>query len=199
MSTKMIVGLGNPGSKYLWTRHNAGFMVLDRLSQISGIPVTKKRYSGYYGEGNWKNDRLLLLKPQTFMNLSGQSVSEALRFHKLELKDLLVIHDDLDIPYGRVKVKEGGGHAGHNGLRSLVSELGGGGFMRVRVGIGRPLFGDAADYVLSNFSKDELAVLPHMIEGIIDLLVLYLRDGLGKAMSIYNNRNLLDNAEEQSV
>jgi PTH1 family peptidyl-tRNA hydrolase len=198
MSTKLIVGLGNPGSKYQWTRHNAGFMVLDRLSHVSGIPVTKKRFSGFYGEGSWKNERLLLLKPQTFMNLSGQSVAEALRFHKIDLQNLLVIHDDLDIPYGRVKLKEGGGHAGHNGLRSLVSELGGGGFIRIRVGIGRPRFGDAADYVLSNFTKDELVVLPQMVDEIIDLLDLYLMEGLGKAKSVYNNRDLLDITEDSS-
>jgi PTH1 family peptidyl-tRNA hydrolase len=131
MSITLIVGLGNPGLKYQWTRHNAGFMVLDRLSDLAGIPVARKRYSGLYGEGSWNGAHLLLLKPQTFMNLSGRSVSEAMRFHKLSFKDLVVIHDDLDIPFGSVKLKEGGGHAGHNGLRSLVSELGGGGFVRV--------------------------------------------------------------------
>ncbi len=191
MTTKLIVGLGNPGSKYQWTRHNAGFMVLDRLSHVSGIPVNRKRYSGFYGEGDWNNEHLLLLKPQTFMNLSGRSVSEALRFHKLSLKDLMVIHDDLDIPFGRVKVKEGGGHGGHNGLRSLVSELGSGGFARVRVGIGRPEHGDVVNYVLSSFEKDELAQVPQLVDNIIDLLVVYVREGLGKAMSFYNNRDLL--------
>lgn len=191
----MIVGLGNPGPKYQWTRHNAGFMVLDELSRASGIPVTKKRFSGFYGEGNWKNTRLLLLKPQTFMNLSGQSVAEAMRFHKLGPRDLLVIHDDLDIPFGRVKLKDGGGHAGHNGLRSLISDLGGGDFIRVRVGIGRPRFGDAADYVLSPFSNDERAALPSLVEGIVDLLDLCFREGLGKAMSFYNNRELFNAGE----
>src|SRR6202007_1523719 len=127
--------LGNPGSKYQWTRHNAGFMVLDRFAQLAGISVTKKNFSGLYGEGTFRGERLLLLKPQTFMNLSGRSVAEALRFHKLSLQDLIVIHDDLDIPFGRVKLKEGGGHAGHNGLRSLMQELGNGQFVRLRVGI----------------------------------------------------------------
>jgi PTH1 family peptidyl-tRNA hydrolase len=191
MTTKLIVGLGNPGSKYQWTRHNAGFMVLDRLSDLAGIPITRKRYSGLYGEGSWHGEHLLLLKPQTFMNLSGRSVSEAMRFHKLSLKDLVVIHDDLDIAFGSVKLKEGGGHAGHNGLRSLASELGCGGFVRVRVGIGRPRFGDAADYVLSNFAKDELSQLPHLVDNIVDLLALYINEGLGKAMTLYNNRDLL--------
>lgn len=192
MATKLIVGLGNPGQKYQWTRHNAGFMVLDRLSAVSGINISRKKYSGFYGEGDWKGEHILLLKPQTFMNLSGQSVSEALRFHKLSLRDLVVIHDDLDIPFGRVKLKEGGGHAGHNGLRSLVEQLGGGGFTRVRVGIGRPSHGDAADYVLSNFAKSELAQLPMLVDNIVDLLDLYINEGMSKAMSLYNSRELLD-------
>jgi PTH1 family peptidyl-tRNA hydrolase len=195
MATKLIVGLGNPGLKYQWTRHNAGFMVLDRLSVVSGISVTRKKFSGLYGEGDWNGEHVLLLKPQTFMNLSGQSVSHALHFHKLSIRDLVVIHDDLDIPFGRAKLKEGGGHAGHNGLRSLVSELGGGGFVRVRVGIGRPLHGEAADYVLGNFARSELALLPNLIDNIVDLLALYIREGMSKTMSLYNKRDLL--AEQQ--
>ncbi len=191
MAAKLIAGLGNPGSKYLWTRHNAGFMVLDRLSQRADIPVTRKTFSGLFGEGNYEGERLLLLKPQTFMNLSGRSVNPALHFHRLSLKDLFVIHDDLDIPFGQVKLKEGGGHAGHNGLRSLMQELGSGEFVRVRVGIGRPVRGDAADYVLSPFSREETVQLPRLLDGIVDLLELLLREGMPKAMSLYNNRNLV--------
>lgn len=191
MATKLLVGLGNPGSKYLWTRHNAGFMVLDRLSALAGIPITRKSFSGLSGEGSFQGERLLLLKPQTFMNLSGRSVSEALHFHKLSLSDLIVVHDDLDIPFGRVKLKEGGGHGGHNGLRSLVQELGSGQFLRVRVGIGRPLHGDAANYVLSNFSQEETTGLPRLLDGIVDAMELLVREGLPKAMSLYNNKDLL--------
>ena len=154
MPTKLIVGLGNPGPKYSWTRHNAGFMVLDELARRAGIAVSRKTFSGFFGEGTYRGERLLLLKPQTFMNLSGRSVNPALHFHRLSLQDLIVIHDDLDIPFGRVKLKDGGGHAGHNGLRSLMQELGGGQFARIRVGVGRPLHGDAADYVLSPFTRD---------------------------------------------
>ncbi len=191
MATKLIVGLGNPGPKYLWTRHNAGFMVLDRLSHRTGIPITKKNFSGLSGEGNLLGERVLLLKPQTFMNLSGRSVSEALRFHKLSFSDLMVIHDDLDIPFGRMKVREGGGHGGHNGLRSLLQELGSAQFVRVRVGIGRPVHGDAADHVLSNFSPDEMAGLPHLLDGVVEGVEMFLREGLSKAMSLFNNRDLL--------
>ena len=191
MATKLIVGLGNPGPKYQWTRHNAGFMVLDRLSHRAGIPITRKTFSGLYGEGSYRDERLLLLKPQTFMNLSGRSVNPALHFHRLSLQDLIVIHDDLDIPFGQVKLKEGGGHAGHNGLRSMLQELGSGQFTRIRVGIGRPVLGDAADYVLSPFSRDEMGYLPPLLDGVVDLLELLLLEGIPKAMSLYNNKDLL--------
>jgi len=191
MAIKLIVGLGNPGPKYLWTRHNAGFIILDRFAHLAGIPVTKKSFAGLYGEGNWQGNRLLLLKPQTFMNLSGRSVAEALRFHKLFPADLIIIHDDLDIPFGQIKLKEGGGHGGHNGLRSLHQELGTGAYTRLRVGIGRPARGDMADYVLSNFAKDEMAALPPLVDGIVDGLEMFLSEGLPKTMSLYNNKDLL--------
>lgn len=191
MATKLIVGLGNPGPKYLWTRHNAGFMVLDRLAHAIGASVARKSFSGVFGEAAWHGERLLLLKPQTYMNLSGRSVAEALRFHKLPLTDTIVIHDDLDIPFGRVKVKEGGGHGGHNGLRSLVQELGGAGFVRVRVGIGRPVHGDVVNYVLTNFSQGEMADSAHLLDGTLDLLESLLTAGLPKTMSLYNNKDLL--------
>ena len=191
MSTKLIVGLGNPGPKYLWTRHNAGFIVLDRFAHLTGIPVAKKNFSGLCGEGSFRGNRLLLLKPQTFMNLSGRSVAEALRFHKLELSDLLIIHDELDILFGQIKFKEDGGHGGHNGLRSLHQTLGSGSYPRLRVGIGRPLHGDMADYVLTGFGRDETALLPQLVDGIVDALEMFIAEGLPKTMSIYNNRNLL--------
>lgn len=191
MATRLIIGLGNPGPKYQWTRHNAGFMVLDYLSRVMEVSVAKKSFSGLYGEGSWQGARLLLLKPQTFMNLSGRSAAEALRFHKLALSDLIVIHDDLDIPFGRVKIKEGGGHGGHNGLRSLMQELGGGGFVRVRIGVGRPVCGDAADHVLANFSSAEMASLPLLLGGAVDLLGELVRNGLPRTMSLYNNKDFL--------
>ena len=191
MAAHLIVGLGNPGPKYLWTRHNAGFIVLDRFANLNGIPIIKKSFDGLYGEGNLHGNRLLLLKPQTFMNLSGRSVAAALRFHKITPADLLIIHDDLDIPFGQIKLKEGGGHGGHNGLRSLHQELGTGDYTRLRVGIGRPSRGDMADYVLNNFAKSEMDSLPQLVDGVVDGLEMYLREGLPKTMSLYNNRDLL--------
>lgn len=186
MSAKLIVGLGNPGPQYSWTRHNAGFMVLDRLSRLSGIPVARKAFSGLAGDGNWEGERLYLLKPQTFMNLSGRSVAEALRFYKLSLSDLVVIHDDLDIPFGDVKLKQGGGHGGHNGLRSLAQELGSAEYARVRIGIGRPLHGDVVNYVLANFGREETDLLLSILDGALGALGMLLKEGMPKAMSICN-------------
>ncbi|GAM10109.1 peptidyl-tRNA hydrolase [Geobacter sp. OR-1] len=193
MSGKLLAGLGNPGAKYLWTRHNAGFMVLDRLANHAGTTVSKKAFAGLYGEASCWGERLHLLKPQTFMNLSGRSVSPALHYHKLTLDDLIVIHDDLDIPFGQIKLKKGGGHGGHNGLRSLMQELGSGEFTRIRVGIGRPGFGDCADYVLSPFSKAEMAGLPDLLDGIVAAIEMLIAEGLPKTMSIFNNKDLLAN------
>ena len=191
MAVRLIVGLGNPGPKYLWTRHNAGFIVLDRFAALAGIPVARKSFGGLYGEGDFRGNRLLLLKPQSYMNLSGRSVAEALRFHKLEPADIIAIHDDLDIPFGQIKCKADGGHGGHNGLRSLHQELGGGGYSRLRVGIGRPAHPDMADYVLTNFGKDEMTALPRLVDGVVDALEMLIAEGLPKTMSLFNNKILI--------
>ena len=191
MAVKLIVGLGNPGPKYSWTRHNAGFIVLDRFAHLNGIQVSRKNFGGLYGEGDFRGSRLLLLKPETYMNLSGRTVAEALRFHKIAPADIIVIHDELDIPFGQIKLKVDGGHGGHNGLRSLHQELGGGGYSRLRVGIGRPLHGNMADYVLTNFDKEEMASLPRLIDAAVEALEMMITEGLAKTMSLYNNKILV--------
>jgi PTH1 family peptidyl-tRNA hydrolase len=165
-------------------------MVLDRLSRLSGIAVARKAFSGLAGDGNWAGEGLYLLKPQTFMNLSGRSVAQAIRFYKLSLADLIVIHDDLDIPFGHVKLKEGGGHGGHNGLRSLAQELGSPDYLRIRVGIGRPLAGDVVNYVLASFAKQEMNALLEVLDGALDALEMLLKEGLPKAMSVFNGKKL---------
>ncbi|MHC1698406.1 MAG: aminoacyl-tRNA hydrolase [Geobacteraceae bacterium] len=191
MTVKLIVGLGNPGARYQWTRHNAGFMVLDRLSHLSGIPVTKKSSSGLSGEGFWLGQRLILLKPQTFMNLSGRSVAEVARFHKIPCEDIIVVHDDLDISFGRVRLKKGGGHGGHNGLRSIIADFGTRDFVRLRVGIGRPVRGDVVDYVLNPFSTTEMKDLAAVVDGAVEILESLFLDGIEKTMSLNNNRDFL--------
>lgn len=191
MSTYVIAGLGNPGPKYQWTRHNAGFLFLDRLAHLENLPVTRTSFSGLAGEWKHNDSRLILLKPQTFMNLSGRAVMQALQFYKLPLSQLIVAHDDLDLPFGTVRLKQGGGHGGHNGLRSIMEQLGKGEFTRLRIGIGRPPHGDTVNYVLGNIPPDEMEILPRVLDGGLEMLELMLDEGLPKAMSLYNNKNYL--------
>lgn len=192
MNTFVIVGLGNPGPKYQWTRHNAGFLFLDRLANLENLSINRKNFSGLTGEWNNDGNRLILLKPQTFMNLSGQAVMQALQFYKLPMSQLIVAHDELDLPFGTVRLKQGGGHGGHNGLRSIMEQLGKGDFIRLRIGIGRPLHGDTINYVLGNIPPDQMEDLPRVLDGGLDMLDMLLDEGLPKAMSLYNNRNFLE-------
>ena len=150
---QLWVGLGNPGANYAGNRHNIGFMALDRIAADHGFSPWRKRFQGLVAEGQIGDARLVLLKPATFMNLSGQSVAEAARFFKLETAALTVFHDELDLAPGKVRLKQGGGHAGHNGLRSIHAHLGDA-YGRLRLGIGHPGHKDAvADYVLHDFAK----------------------------------------------
>lgn len=165
---KLIVGLGNPGGKYARTRHNIGFMAVDRIAEDHGFAPWRSKFQGLVSEGRLGGARVWLLKPQTFMNLSGQSVGEALRFHKLGLEDLIVFHDELDLAPGKCRLKSGGGHAGHNGLRSVHQHLGEG-YDRVRLGIGHPGHKDrVAAYVLHEFAKADAGWLDDLMRGISD-------------------------------
>ena len=192
MSTYVIAGLGNPGPTYQWTRHNAGFLFLDRLAERENCPISRKSFSGLTGEWNFSGNRLILLKPQTFMNLSGKAVIQALQFYKLPPSNLIVVHDELDLPYGTVRFKQGGGHGGHNGLRSIMEQLGKGDFIRLRIGIGKPLYGDTTSHVLGAIPPDQMDLLPQVLEGACDMLKKMLAEGLLKAMSLYNSKNFLE-------
>ncbi|PCJ04289.1 MAG: aminoacyl-tRNA hydrolase [Rhodobacteraceae bacterium] len=165
---KLIVGLGNPGSKYARNRHNIGFMALDQIASDHGFSPWKSKFQAQICEGNLGGAKVLLLKPQTFMNLSGQSVGEAMRFYKLTVDDVTVLHDELDLAPGKCRVKQGGGHAGHNGLRSIHSHIGAD-YERVRLGIGHPGHKDAvAGYVLRDFPKADEGWLDNLMRGISD-------------------------------
>jgi len=192
MSTFVIAGLGNPGPQYQWTRHNAGFLFLDRLASGESICIARKTFSSLAGEWSYAGHRLILIKPQTFMNLSGRAVMQALQFHKLNLAQLIVVHDELDIPFGSVRLKQGGGHGGHNGLRSIMEQLGKGDFIRLRIGIGRPPHGDTTSYVLGNIPPDRMEQLPRILDGGLDIFKMLLNEGAPKAMSLNNNRNFLE-------
>lgn len=165
---KLFVGLGNPGPKYAGNRHNIGFMALDRLAEDHGFAPWRKKFQAQVSEGKFGSEKVVLLKPETFMNLSGQSVGEAMRFYKLDSTDVTVFHDELDLAPGKCRVKSGGGHAGHNGLRSIHQHLGPH-YDRVRLGIGHPGHKDAvAGYVLRDFAKADQDWLDDLIRGISD-------------------------------
>lgn len=188
----LVVGLGNPEKKYAKNRHNVGFMVLDALASDLGAPEWRDKWKG-------RTTRLpkeaagdvTLLEPMTFMNLSGESVQPAAAFLKTSPSEILVVHDELDLPFGDVRLKVGGGHAGHNGLRSMIECLGSPDFARLRVGIGRPppgFRGDVADWVLSNFDGVEAAELPDVIDRSKAAIRRVLKDGMTAAMNATNAR-----------
>jgi PTH1 family peptidyl-tRNA hydrolase len=186
----LVVGLGNPGKKYEKNRHNVGFMTVEHLARTHGIPDFKEKFSGVWTKGEVSVDNtrhaVALLKPGTFMNLSGDCVQPAAAFLKVEPKQILVVHDELDLPWRDVRLKIGGGHAGHNGLRSMIDRLGTPDFIRVRVGIGRPpagFRGDVADYVLQNFDSMETAELPEVIDRACAAIEAAIAKGAQAAMN----------------
>jgi PTH1 family peptidyl-tRNA hydrolase len=165
---KLFVGLGNPGTKYARNRHNIGFMAVDRIAEDHGFAPWRAKFQGQLSEGRLGRERVVLLKPETFMNLSGQSVGEAMRFYKLEPGDVTVFHDELDLAPGKLRLKQGGGHAGHNGLRSIHGHIGPD-YARVRLGIGHPGHKDrVAHYVLTDFAKADGDWLDDLLRGISD-------------------------------
>lgn len=180
---KLFVGLGNPGPKYAGNRHNIGFMALDRIAEDTGFGPWRSKFQGALSEGKIGGNKVILLKPETFMNLSGQAVGEAMRFYKLESTDITVFHDELDLAPGKCRVKSGGGHAGHNGLRSIHQHIGPH-YDRVRLGIGHPGHKDAvAGYVLRDFAKSDESWLDNLLRGISDGAAPLVAGDAGKFMN----------------
>ncbi len=191
MGMILVVGLGNPGDKYAGDRHNVGFMVADELARRCRADPFRSKFSGELARVRLAGRDGWLLKPMTYMNESGRCVGAAAGYYKIEPTDIVVIHDELDLPFGTVRLKKGGGHAGHNGLRSLVSHLGGPDFCRVRIGISRPgpqYQGDAADYVLSPFSAAERTKMPTTLRTAAQSVLDIAARGLQPAMKKYNTR-----------
>ncbi|MEL6799149.1 MAG: aminoacyl-tRNA hydrolase [Pseudomonadota bacterium] len=165
---RLFVGLGNPGAKYAQNRHNVGFMALDQIAGDHEFGPWRSKFQGQMAEGRLGPEKVVLLKPETFMNLSGQSVGEAMRFFKLTPADITVFHDEIDLAPGKLRVKAGGGHAGHNGLRSLHAHIGDA-YQRIRIGVGHPGHKDAVPaYVLRDFAKADQGWLDDMLRGIGD-------------------------------
>jgi len=182
----LVVGLGNPGARYARTRHNAGFDVVERLASRAGVSVERKLYGALVGEGAVGGQKVMFALPQQFMNVSGQPVASILGFYKIALSDVVVVHDDMDLPFGRLRVRAGGGHGGHNGIRD-IQRLCGNDFPRVRFGVGRPPEGwDPADYVLGTWSSEEAAGLAAAVDRAADAVESIVSVGIEAAMNRHN-------------
>lgn len=184
---KLIVGLGNPGKQYEHTRHNIGFAVIDELAERLGIPLDQAKFKGIYGYRLIEGEKVFLLKPLTYMNLSGESVIALMNFYQIEPEDLLVIYDDLDLPVGRIRLRQKGSAGGHNGIKSIISHLGTQEFNRIRVGINRPTGGmPVVDYVLGRFSKEEQETVKDAVAKSADACEEWIKKPFLQVMNIYN-------------
>ncbi|SHI96756.1 peptidyl-tRNA hydrolase [Geosporobacter subterraneus DSM 17957] len=182
----VIVGLGNPGRQYEGTRHNVGFEVIDLLSSRNQIPVNKIKFKALVGEGFIGNQKVLLVKPQTYMNLSGQSLLEIMNFYKLDSQQIIVVYDDIDIETGKLRIRAKGSAGTHNGMRSIIYEIQTDDFPRVRIGIGKPRFGDLADYVLGRLVKEERELVSIALRDAAEAVEVFVKQDIQTAMNQYN-------------
>jgi len=183
---KVVAGLGNPGREYADTRHNVGFMLVDMIALAYRLDLRPK-FQGLIAEGQSEGERFFLFKPQTFMNLSGRAMQELVKFYKIKGADILVVYDDMDLPLGRTRLRPQGSSGGHNGIRSIIGELGTEEFWRLKMGIGRPPeHWDPARYVLSQFTSEELPILKDALERAQKAVYLWLAGEGDKAMNLYN-------------
>ncbi|MGM0400770.1 MAG: aminoacyl-tRNA hydrolase [Chloroflexota bacterium] len=190
-SPYLIVGLGNPGPEYAHNRHNIGFQCIDRLARAYDIRLAqKKRLKALLGKGKVEGHPLVLAKPLTFMNSSGQAVQSVSHWYRIPPERILVIHDDLDLPVGRMRLRPGGSSGGHKGIRSIISDLGTKEFARLRIGIGRPEWGEPADYVLSDFDPRQQEVMDTVRAWVVDLVPLLLEEGIQEAMNVFNGKQV---------
>lgn len=183
----IIAGLGNPGEKYKRTRHNVGFDTIDLLGSRYNISVSKDRHKGLLGEGIINKQKVILVKPQTFMNLSGECISAVVQWYKIELSRLILVYDDVDLPLGSIRLRLEGSAGTHNGMKSVIQHLGTGNFPRVRIGIDKPpKHWDLADYVTHNFESDERKIVDESIVRASNAVVAIISEGIDKAMNEYN-------------
>lgn len=183
----IVAGLGNPGKQYFATRHNIGFSAIDYISQKHNIDVSKIKFKGLCGEGFIGSEKVLLLKPQTFMNLSGESVREAATFYKVPPENIIILHDDISLPVGVLRIRTKGSAGGHNGLKSIIAHLNSQQFGRMKIGVGAPdPEKDLADYVLGRISKEEEKILFDVLGRVCDATQEYIKSGAQSAMNKYN-------------
>jgi len=184
---KLLVGLGNPGRAYQETRHNLGFRVIDLFARNNGIPIRKKKFNAQFGSGRFENEDVLVLKPSTYMNRSGIAVSVFADYYRLGPGDVVVSHDDVDLPLGRIRLRHGGGDGGHKGIRSVIEWTGSADFVRLRMGVGRPEGTETIErFVLQTFRKDERATAASLVEQGVQALEVLLVKGLDAAMNEFN-------------
>ena len=189
---RLVVGLGNPGNTYKRTRHNVGFMVLDQIAEAFSIALVKQKFDTIFGRGSIDGVSVVLAKPMAFMNRSGPQVQKIAGYYRILSEDMLVIHDDIDLAFGRIKIKEKGGDGGHKGVRSIIDAFGGGDFVRLRIGVGRPEAGiSAADHVLDRFKSDENQVLDQIITAARDAVVTILCKGAKEGMDRFNDKRIV--------
>ncbi len=185
----MIAGLGNPDRKYFQTRHNIGFMVVDEIAHQNNLTVSKSRFDAEYVASNFKQFKLFLVKPQSYMNKSGFPIQKLISYFKINIANLIVVHDDIDLPFGRIRVSKERGHGGHNGIRSIIQALGTKDFIRIRVGIANPgNQNSVTGHVLGDFSKEENRSLKNLIEKAADASISAIKDGALAAMNLYNSK-----------
>ena len=184
----VIVGLGNPGKKYENTRHNAGFMAIDAIADKYGISVKEKKHKALCGSGVIEGQKVLLVKPETYMNLSGESIGDIMNFYKLDPEEeMLVIYDDISLALGNIRIRKKGSAGGHNGIKSLIAHTGTQNFLRIKVGVGeKPSGWDLADYVLGHFSEEDHKKLVEIMPDVIQAAVLMMQGDVDKAMNDYN-------------
>lgn len=186
---KLIVGLGNPTPQYEKTRHNVGFEVIDHLVEEYGIALDTAKHKGFYGKGRIEGQQVILLKPMTYMNLSGESVVQVANYFKILPEDIIVIYDDINLDVGRLRIREKGSAGGHNGIKNIIAQLGTEEFPRIRVGVGmKPPRMDLADYVLSRFGKDEQVLMEMEYEKACKATALMVQDEIAQAMNQYNGK-----------
>jgi PTH1 family peptidyl-tRNA hydrolase len=196
---KLVVGLGNPGEEYARTRHNVGFMAADRLAQLARSRFTAQKFAAELAEARLGPERVWIMKPQTYMNHSGEAVGAALRFWKLDLEDLVVLHDELELEPFRVQLKVGGGHSGHNGVKSVNAHVGAPDYARVRIGVGRPPpMMDPTDYVLGRFARADEAELEGCLDKASEAARLAVELGPQKAMNKVNRRARAAEGEQET-
>ena len=190
MSDRLIIGLGNYGKKYEYTRHNIGWDVFEELS-FAGDLRWQENFKGHYAVYQNGSEKIYFLKPQTYMNLSGESVQPLMAFFKITVDNILVLHDELDLPFGTIAFKKGGGLAGHNGLKSITASLGTQDFKRVRIGIGRPVHGDVSNWVLSGYTGEDKDFFRPFIKGTAAAIEEYIKVGFDKAATTYSKKKIV--------